>query len=578
MIYLLERCVYFSAALLFLIIPTFFSLNNESINTLLTITLVAIFIYHFIVSRLQTPVNTIYSNRMFKRFYKQVHYEETCMQAKVNRKGDNVVLTVYFMYVFAVAVCAYFHWLVTWNSLMFGVLFLLGLNNVFKYKVCLIKLWIYKNTNCCMDCHINGWDDMLIFSILPFMVWVYSPLSWINYVLIAAISASALITLVLWEGGLYFFPERFFPETNAQLCCENCCKEKCVGREKRKYQLSYLKTKSISGPTWRKRTILSLFQDHYVAFTLILNGLLLIFIFFLVGKDYFFNYYVFILITCTIISWSIVYKWVERRYEKLFFNHINPIVKWDKRFGKSPEEIYASFAEGMFQIDSIRNIIIYTGAMAFWIIFLYDIVVEGRMELPKKVGTVRQLIVILILAYNLIIGCKAFVIFYIAHLPVKTDYSSDGYIHVQQIRKFCNTAILIISLVCMLAVIAVTYGPIRYTNHFRIFTISALSLVALCPIVIYIVVQNNLSKISNKMKVRTLEIYDQKANACNNNIDEETKLKNRIEFCHTLFQMKEGPKIVKDYTAIFTFLSGLIQLAIILMENQKIINGIINFN
>ena len=80
------------------------------------------------------------------------------------------------------------------------------------------------------------------------------------------------------------------------------------------------------------------------------------------------------------------------------------------------------------------------------------------------------------------------------------------------------------------------------------------------------------------MKVRTLEIYDQKANACNNNIDEETKLKNRIEFCHTLFQMKEGPKIVKDYTAIFTFLSGLIQLAIILMENQKIINGIINFN
>ena len=117
--------------------------------------------------------------------------------------------------------------------------------------------------------------------------------------------------------------------------------------------------------------------------------------------------------------------------------------------------------------------------------------------------------------------------------------------------------------------IAVTYGPIQYTDHFRIFTISALCLVALCPIVIYIVVQNNLAIISNKMKVKTLKIYDKKAKR-DTTIDEATKLKNRIEFCHSLFQMREGPKFVKDYTAMFTFLSGIIQLAIILMENQGI--------
>ena len=71
------------------------------------------------------------------------------------------------------------------------------------------------------------------------------------------------------------------------------------------------------------------------------------------------------------------------------------------------------------------------------------------------------------------------------------------------------------------------------------------------------------------MKVKTLKIYDKKAKR-DTTIDEATKLKNRIEFCHSLFQMREGPKFVKDYTAMFTFLSGIIQLAIILMENQWI--------
>lgn len=577
MVYLIERCVYFSAAALFLIVPAYFSFSNDMVNKLLTITLILIFVYHFVISRMKTPVNTIYSNRMFKRYYKKVNYNTTYRPAKVKRKGDNIVLTIYFMYVFAVAICAHFHWLVTWNSLMFGVLFLLGLNNIFKYKVCLIKLWVYKDTNCCLDCHINGWDDMLIFSILPFMILTYSPLSWINWALIVVISASAVVNLILWEGGLYFFPERYFPETNAQLRCENCNKKLCVGREKHKYESEHMKTQGSTGPGWRSRSVGALFRDHYVAFTLVLNGLLLATIFFLTGKKYFFDYYIFIIITCTIVSWSIIYKWVERTYKKLFYEHIDPIVVWNDRFGNESNKIYATFAEGMFQINSIRNVIIYTGAMTFWIIFLYDIVVEGRMDLPENVGTVRQLIVILIMAYNLMVGCRAFVIFYnayrqlvyIASLPVRTDYASDGYIHIQQIRKFCSMAILIISLVCMLAVIAVTYGPIQYTDHFRIFTISALCLVALCPIVIYIVVQNNLAIISNKMKVKTLKIYDKKAKR-DTTIDEATKLKNRIEFCHSLFQMREGPKFVKDYTAMFTFLSGIIQLAIILMENQWI--------
>ena len=588
MIYLFERCVYFLTAVLFLIIPEFVSFNNDFINKLLTVTLILILIYHFVICRLETPVNTIFSNRMFKRYYKKANYKRTYRLKKIDRKGDSIVLTIYFLYVFAIAICVYFNWLVAWNSLMFGVLFLLGLNNVFKYKVCLIKHWIYKDTNCCLDCHINGWDDILIFSALPFIILVYKSLSWINCALIIAISVGAIVNLILWEGGLYFFPERYFPETNAQLRCEHCNKKICVGRKKYKYESKHMKAQGIIRPKWRKRTVKDLIRDHYVAFTLILNSILLVVIFFLTGKEYFFNYYIFIIITCTIVSWSIIYKWIERKYKELFYNHIDPIIVWNKRFGDTSNEIYSTFAEGMFQINSIRNVIIYTGAMVFWLVFLYDIVVEGRMDFPENVETVRHLIVILILAYNLMVGCRAFVIFYnayrqfvyIASLPVKTDYASDGYIHLQQIRKFCSTAVLIISLVCMLAAIAITYAPIQYIAHFRIFTISALSLVALCPIVIYIAVQNNLSIISNKMKIKTLKIYDKRAKN-KAGTDDTMTLRNRIEFCHSLFQMKEGPKFVKDYTAIFAFLSGIIQLLIIIMdivdimENKKIIDRII---
>lgn len=567
MIYVIERYIYFLTSIFFLFIPVLYPLGNSDINILLSVSLSLIYIYHFVISRLKTPMNTIFSNRMFKSSYAVPTTKPKTKAKVVNRRGDIIVLTIYFLYVFTVFLCAYFRILITWNILMSGVLFLLGLNNIFKYEVCLIKLWIYKDVNCCMDCHINGWDDMLIFSILPIIFMVYNSLSIFNCILIGIIIWSSVFGLVLWEGGLYFFPERFFPETNAQLCCDNCIKRKCVGRIKKKYQSTHMK---YCFPIDQHKTLFSVYQKHYVTYTLLFNFFLLICVIGLVGINYFFEYFLFFLIVCSVISWNIIYKWIKKEYRNLFWHHIAPIIKWSRQYGDNKKAIYDSFEKGMFEISSIRNVIIYTGAIAFWMIFLCDLVVENRINLPQNISDVRILITFIILAFNIIVGCRAFVIFYNAYkqfsyivsLPILTDYYSDGYIHIREIRRFCNTSVLIISLVCMLIVVAFTYGPINYSEHFRIFTILVLFLVTLCPIVIYVVVQRYLGIISNKMKIKTVKLHNLERYTY-----KETS-KQDIEFYKTLLEIKESSKTDKDYTAIFTFISGLIQLAIILIENK----------
>lgn len=573
MIYLVERCVYFVMAVLCLLVPEFYSINNRLRNIIISTILLLIFIHHFIVCRLPTPFNTIHCNRMFKRYFNPVKGKNKKIRRKknINWKGDSVVLTIYFLYILTVAICSHLNWLISWNILLFGILFLLGLNNIFKYKICLIKLLAYKNTNCCADCHINGWDDILIFSILPFLVVVCKPLCLFNYILIGIITLSSVVNLILWEGGQYLYPERFSPETNQSLSCENCKKEKCVG--KKGHRFDNLNFDASSGAM---QTILSAYRDHYVATILALNVLLFIFILLLIGKGIFFDYYLTFIIMCTIPSWCIVYKWMDKKYKKLFYNHIAPIVYWGKEHGNTLDEIFNSFRSGMFQINSLRNVLIYIGTVSFWLILLYDIIVEDRLAIRSCLNNFQLLILVLIFAFNIMIACRAFVIFYnayrqltyIARLQIKSDYLEDGYVHIREIRRFCNTAVLIISLVSMLVVIAVIYGPIYYTSHFRIFTISALCLVALCPIIIYLVVRSDLNILSYNMKVKTFKVWKRGLTTFRPTKCKNEYMSDEIDFIEKLFQMKEGPSLIKDYTAIFTFLAGIVQLVLILIENE----------
>ena len=81
----------------------------------------------------------------------------------------------------------------------------------------------------------NGWDDMLIFSVLPLLFATGEPLNQVNTGLIVLILAASVLHLILWEARLILFPERFFPWTNARLRCKSCKKRPCVGTVKGKF-------------------------------------------------------------------------------------------------------------------------------------------------------------------------------------------------------------------------------------------------------------------------------------------------------------------------------------------------------
>ncbi|EHI59636.1 hypothetical protein HMPREF9473_02365 [ [Hungatella hathewayi WAL-18680] len=575
MIYQIERYIYFALSFMILILPEIRAYDTVEKNQIITILLTAIILYHFIISRCRNRVNTIHSNRVFKKFYLPIQSERKLDKLKVDRSGDNIVIIIYFIYMFTCVILCKFQILISWNLILFWMLFLLGLNNVFKYKKCLIKEWVYKDTNCCMDCHINGWDDVLIFSILPCVLFVGEQIFAVNKILILIISIMALTGLVCWEGHLYFFPYRFFPQTNGTLACKNCIKTDCVGRMKYKFSPgNSVPTAEIAFPD---KTLKGLYNSHYVVAVLLLSTILTLIELFLVGEDYFFRYYItFLVIGFEMNAWRLIYVWIRDKYNLLFHNHIDKIIEWDRLYGDTSEEIYNHFNKGMFEISSIRNIIIYTGALLFWLVLFLDIIIEDRLNLPENIGIGRMAAVFILMAYSLTVGCRAFVIFYnsykqlsyISKLPVKENYYKNGFLHINEIKKFCNQGILIISLICLTLILAVVESPIEYSDNFKVFTFTALGLVALCPVIIYIGVQYYLKNIVDKMKEETIRDYNERVlGPILGNIGDvgnEKTVKEKIEFRNYLIRLKIRDRNKFDYTPIITVVSGGIQIAAII--------------
>lgn len=234
MIFILERIIYFITAFLFLIIPFLLNPSNLMVNQVLTFILITLLLYHFFLSNYLKKLNTLHIGRMFLKNYIPYRPDNRTNPVRISRHGDIVVTTLFIMYLCALFVVSYFK-IITWNILIFGLFLLLGLNNRFKYKLCLVNLIAYKNRiNCCSDCHICAWDNTLIFSILPFLFYIFK-LNPINTVLIILIMLLSASEAVLWEWKLHFHPERFSPYTNDYLSCARCGKPVCNGISKKKF-------------------------------------------------------------------------------------------------------------------------------------------------------------------------------------------------------------------------------------------------------------------------------------------------------------------------------------------------------
>ena len=114
-------------------------------------------------------------------------------------------------------------------------------------------------------------------------------------------------------------------------------------------------------------------------------------------------------------------------------------------------------------------------------------------------------------------------------------------------------------------------GPIQYSDNFRTFTITILCLVALCPVVIYIGVQNYLKSIVDKMREETIQKYNTNViQPVIEHIDinfNEDLVQQKMDFRNYFMKLKIREKNKFDYIPVITFLSGLIQIVVILLKD-----------
>lgn len=104
---------------------------------------------------------------------------------------------------------------------------------------CPFQTWFMKN-RCCTTCRIYNWDFAMMFTPLVFIPDLYT------YSLLFC----ALLLLARWEITYKRHPERFYPETNKCLDCQNCKEKLCSHKKQlqgflKKYTKKYFNIKKL---------------------------------------------------------------------------------------------------------------------------------------------------------------------------------------------------------------------------------------------------------------------------------------------------------------------------------------------
>lgn len=559
---------------------SFFDNSTMGMNFSYTVALSIVIIYHFIISNIFPRLNTIHTDRIFKKNYKEGEAEEEL--SEINREGDVWVIRIFILYLFGIYIGCKYH-VIQWNWILAGMFLLLAFNNIFKYKKCLIKLLVYNNKiNCCMDCHINGWDNILIFSVLPFSLIICN-LNLLNIILVSIICFFAVSGLIMWEWTLYFHPERMMPSSNQLLTCVNCRKNfYCVGEKKNLFRDIRLVNKGKG----KKGSFKDVYNQHYAAFGLIFSTVIVSLEYFLLGRDYFTKYIIF---WCVIFwgmpGWQVVYNYMEREYKELFFDHIDKIIDWGEETANNcSKAIYIRFNEGMFRIHSLRNILIYLSSLLALTIAMVNILYqENTFEFPKyidlstnefNINNLKFTIALFIFIFCIQIGCKAFVIFYnsykqlqyMSYMDTKIDYFCNGYMHYNAIKSYCNKGIMIIAGVCLILIISVLNSPINFESEWRLLILIVMIAVSLCPMVILFGVHRYLKKIQIRMKRGTLDYFETNyvATAIRDNEQDIENVKKILEFRDELFSKNINTVFDRNIISfIFTLVTAIIQLLLI---------------
>jgi len=159
------------------------------------------------------------SKKLFVQYFKDSGIKGNAVALKKyvlsTTKAAHGILIIWALLVGALGLCRHQGWIGNRELLMVSILF-------YVCDLICVLIWcpfrlLLKN-RCCTTCRIFNWDHMMMFT--P-MVWVGSFFSW-SLLLVAA------VVWVAWELSVFMHPERFFPQSNLALKCENCTDKLCT--------------------------------------------------------------------------------------------------------------------------------------------------------------------------------------------------------------------------------------------------------------------------------------------------------------------------------------------------------------
>ena len=159
------------------------------------------------------------SKKLFVQYFKDAGIKGNAEALKTyivnTTRAAHKILIMWGLLVGALGICHGKGWLSNRDLLMVSILF-------YVCDLICVLIWcpfrLMLKNRCCTTCRIFNWDHMMMFT--P-MIWVNSFYSW-------SLLAVALVVWGAWELSVLIHPERFSPQSNAALLCQNCTDKLCT--------------------------------------------------------------------------------------------------------------------------------------------------------------------------------------------------------------------------------------------------------------------------------------------------------------------------------------------------------------